>query len=138
MFFLPSRKSTRPFFALPLRTLSARDLGISDSQLNALKQTYYGLKHRTLPGKLGLGEWYTEYDCGTVACIAGWADYFNTNETDATFCSYPGQAPGLYSLFMPIVPCLYAKVTRQEAAAALKGWLTTGKTDWSHVPVRPY
>jgi len=71
-------------------------------------------------------------ECGTVGCLAGWAAI----EMGVKPSRVIGMAESgiLGDLFYPdILPGKYHKITTEQAAIALRNYLTTGEVDWSHV-----
>lgn len=88
-------------------------------------------------------------DCGTAACIAGWAAYLfdgspiscalpNTGETEAHEAA--AELLGLnedeaYALFIPIVLAgRWNDITNADAALVLDHLIRTGRVDWSVAP----
>ena len=83
------------------------------------------------------------HDCGTPACIAGWAAWEASGRQSRDlydiYADVEGQAREFlgigYSeadvLFYPPFPVIYATVTPTEAAATLRHLAETGRVDWS-------
>jgi hypothetical protein len=73
-------------------------------------------------------------DCGTIGCIAGWADVIGGTDL-VTKCCRHDLPNNLQKLF---VPCLTAKlgpnylreISAPQAAVALRSYLTTGHPNW--------
>lgn len=80
------------------------------------------------------------HNCGTVACIAGWAHFLHggRSKNHSKIFNHAKEVLGLddtkaYELFAPF-SYKRAKVTPSDAALALFTLAETGKVDWSHVP----
>lgn len=69
------------------------------------------------------------HDCGTVACIGGWAAALMGLRHATDFVNY-SHSPRLTALFFP-PSCLMDLITPDIAAAGLRAYLTTGKADWA-------
>lgn len=86
-----------------------------------------------LTNHFNMDQWRNKWDCGTVACIGGTAELvggfrFRSGEN--------GQLGGnldLEELCYPNIASGYADITPQEAAQALRNYLTTGKAKWEEV-----
>jgi hypothetical protein len=86
------------------------------------------------------------HDCGTPACIAGWAawealgrqrgDLYSIHtDLDAKAREFLDIDPlKAEDLFYPPFPIVYATVTPSEAAATLRHLAETGEVDWSVKP----
>lgn len=114
------------------------DLSISAIEQDALVKTLGYLERGDLPGRLNLKLWTCRNgadDCGTVACIAGWAWIFSggTAFTDVVGKTGLGghddwfnkRPRGLKDLF------LSADKSSAGAAAALRSYLTHGEPRWA-------
>lgn len=114
------------------------ELEISDAEFDALAKVLGMLEREEFSfGKVGkTGEmaaptsgmtfhmnclWLTE-ECGTVACIGGWAAYF-MGENPNDYLSGP-RPRNLFRLFWPGGVGYFA--TRSQAAIALRNYLTPG------------
>lgn len=116
---------------------TSAELGISEIEHTALIQTLGYLERGDLPGELNLNLWCVEDDqCGTVACIAGWAWHFSGKKafldivgddgiggTDRTWMDKRSVA--LRALFLAS-----AKYERC-AAIGLRNFLRTGEPHWA-------
>lgn len=74
--------------------------------------------------------WNVEcHDCGTVACIGGIAETLG-----GVSFSVAGLPSALDDLFYPrVVEKNTEEISLDEAAVALRGYLETGRTSWSHL-----
>jgi hypothetical protein len=133
---------------------SATDLKITEKQKQALIKTLVLLEtkklthmekpisslefkdnHPVLGKFFNMDVWASTYEsCGTVSCIGGTAEiiggpgvYFSAISSD-----FP---KNLLDLFYPntIMPELYEDITTEQAATALRNYLTTGKPNWKNV-----
>jgi hypothetical protein len=74
------------------------------------------------------------WDCGTAACLGGWAERIGGPDL-----FFDTTSPALSELFYPTpdegVPIhnLYNTITVPQAAAALRNYLTTGAAQWDDV-----
>lgn len=128
---------------------TAADLGISDAELNALIKVLGmlergELKHTESHGDLAYGapvgdivgfnmsSYYGEGTCGTVCCIAGWAEYVgklprhSLTDTDN---------PDLSDLFLPGLGRRLEDFLPEHAAIAIRSYLTTGEANWAEAIV---
>ena len=86
------------------------------------------------------------HDCGTVACIGGWAYALSVDETE-DFWALGTSAPAIYimdsaaeflglsetesrALFIPYVPCPLTRITVNQAIATLERLRDTGEVVW--------
>jgi hypothetical protein len=111
--------------------LSADALDISENDLRALIKVLGllergELKHVQLkkydckvPDAFNMEFW----DCGTAHCIGGWAHQFGA---DLNQCN-----PGIWGLCFPEEHDGYANITVEEAAIALRSYLTCGDAKWA-------
>ena len=84
--------------------------------------------------------WNRSESCGTVLCIAGWVEAMIGAERHLNllygYCDLSlelrWQLEKLYFPFNSWVkaPCAWNDITPNQAAAAIRGLLATGKTDW--------
>lgn len=118
----------------------AADLGISEPQREALMKTLVLLETgkltyaphspkmvpRTAPytGHFNMSGWAREGECGTVRCIGGTASIIG-----AVHFEVP-RPQALENLFYPPAPILIDKITVDQAATALRSYLTTGDAKW--------
>lgn len=132
--------------------LSAADLGISDDEHDALIKVLHMLERNELrhaptfdaeyegggrwnatePGNLfNMKWWLVESECGTAACIHGWAKMVARPKVIFEDIRHHP----IEDLFIP-TECLardirFDDVTPAQAAQALSSYLTTGKPNWS-------
>jgi hypothetical protein len=124
---------------------SAADLGITEPQKEALMKTLVLLETGKLShapigdgyypetgpftGQFNMVHWNSSvHNCGTVACIGGTAELVGGVSFEK-FGSHKN--PQLYRLFMPDVPEMqWNFITPEQAATALRSYLTTGDAKW--------
>lgn len=124
---------------------TADELDISQPQLEALQKTLVLLETGKLtyvqpsdtslsylgPNPVFTGHFNMEFwantiaECGTVACIGGTAEMIGQ-------VSFDGYGPALDRLFYPH-GCNYSNITIDQAARALRNYLTTGEASWAEV-----
>lgn len=73
--------------------------------------------------------------CGTIACIGGTAELVG-NLPKSDFHHAAKDNSELYNLFCPDDVMIWDEITVEEAAMALRSYLTTGKADWSAATTR--
>ena len=126
---------------------SAADLDLTEPQRDALIETLSfmecgKIKHISLDkvafsddsqeavfsGLFNLSAWVdSDYRCGTVGCIGGTAELIS----GVSFDGWENK-PRLQQLFNPSTLIDdFDSVTVEQAARALRGFLTTGTADWS-------
>lgn len=134
---------------------SAKDLGLEQKEWEALIQTLMLMeagaiihvdtrKNITRPpeGKFmfNMQDWREDFTgCGSVCCIGGSAEFFGKLPFNAMGGkAYTLQKNGDSNLAELFFPGEYTgfrgswrKLTPQQAAKALRGYLTTGTTNWS-------
>lgn len=114
------------------------DLGISETEHRALIATLGYLEREDLPGILNLNMWAVRAgkgDCGTNACIAGWAWIFSDCKAFADIVGPSGtgggedwvacRPKGLRALL------LSAHHDATHAPSALRNYLTHGEPRWA-------
>jgi hypothetical protein len=135
--------------------MTAADLGLNDRQFDSLvkvlKLLEVGLlKHVSSPryrypgntpdeinslpdpsfdGLFNMASWMCDSDCGTVACIGGTACLL---AGDPLLFLHGEELPALDALFFP-VPSVGSSnwITTEQAARALRSYLTTGDPKWT-------
>jgi hypothetical protein len=120
--------------------LPAGDLGISDIERDALITTLYAFERGEIDN-------FTmrrfREDCGTPACICGWANHFSDGRAFTEVSTMPGllavkrlhrRLPKELQYLFDIqgLP-LRAAATPAQAAAALSNYLTLGEPRWDEV-----
>jgi hypothetical protein len=128
---------------------SSADLGLEDEEVHALIKVLGMLEreevsyHEAGEGRYGttddlrpfaafnMEHFFADADCGTVACICGWAIHLG-NLDRKELVSKRLHIPALEDLFDPYrhAPGKVNLITTQQAAAALRSYLTTGKAHW--------
>jgi hypothetical protein len=118
---------------------TATDLGITENELSALI-TVLGMLERgelkhvidydlrknqigPLTGHFNMLEWNVSASCGTVCCIGGTAELIMGRE-------FENEPPELHKLFFPNINSTYRNITVEQAAIALRSYLTTGNSNW--------
>lgn len=123
---------------------SAHELGISEPQFDALRKTLVLMEtgklfHVPAPhvplsdmnphftGRFNMAAWCRDSDCGTVCCIGGTAEIIG----HVNFSDRDGPLDDLfYGKGLP--PEIHlSQVTPDQAARALRSYLTTGDAKWS-------
>lgn len=103
-------------------------LGIKAAEFEALTKVLGMLEREEIPARMFTMTHVGEPECGTAGCIKGWA------------CSVSGQQfrqrtcpPNLMALFFPgaEAQCDAYKATREQAAIALRNYLTHGEPRWA-------
>jgi hypothetical protein len=88
-----------------------------------------------------MGKWLENYNCGTVSCIAGTACLISGNGALFNSVRRPSGLVGmlfsrkhrtLRRLFFPNVRS-FDDITTEQAATALRSFLTTGDFDWHEI-----
>lgn len=119
--------------------LSATDLNIDPDEHQALiavlgkfergelvhQPQYYDITDKFgEPCGFNMARW----QCGTVMCIGGWAEYINGGRFDhKNYCLTES-----YKLYYPNI-LDYSRITPTQACAALTNYLTTGNADWESI-----
>lgn len=133
------------------------DLGITNAEFDALAKVLGMLERGELPhdkfnysgivgDKFNMFGICAKRECGTVACILGWARIVGRDEDmfqNAVWGDITEQLPEVQRLFLiqdiPVLRMMdrlkrrIASVTDAEAAIALRGYLTTGDANWEEV-----
>jgi hypothetical protein len=124
---------------------TAADLGISEVELDALIKVLGmlergELKHTESYGDLAyeaplgaivgfnMSSYYGEGTCGTVCCIAGWAEVVGRLPRNS-MAETANQ--GLSALFLPGIGKCLEDIRPDKAAIALRSYLTTGDANWA-------
>lgn len=121
------------------------DLDLTDEQFEALCKTLVLLETEKLEhvpggmdfvngnyafsGRFNMSIWSGNSPCGTVACIGGTAEMVG----NVSFSPIHKQKtnPRLVSLFFPpMKTSMWDSITPQQAATALRSYLTTGNPHW--------
>ncbi len=123
--------------------LTAADLKLSHGEVEALIGVLHMLERgelvdtkrgeSTVPNGFCMSTVSDEKDCGTAACLMGWAQFISKSDKvfDVVFCGdrYP---QSMYELFMFGDSRRHA-VKGEQAARALSNYLTTGDAKWDEV-----
>ncbi len=76
---------------------------------------------------------WVQEKCGTIGCIAGWAAIEMGVKPYIVTGIAEDENKELEALFYPPSMKKYGKINTEQAATALRNYLTTGEVDWSHV-----
>jgi hypothetical protein len=132
---------------------TATDLGITDAEHEALTKvlgmlerdeirhapinydkSFYmrkpaGVKHIDF----NMGEVFSHTACGTAACIAGSCDFFFKTRFSSSNALRDDLPDALNALFCPdtLSGSEWEKITAEQAARALRSYLTTGEANWA-------
>jgi hypothetical protein len=124
---------------------AASDLGISEIEHRALITVLGMLERDEIPFE-DKGEWspmngepvafnmmhvYGDAPCGTVCCLAGWAEYVAQARPFSLF-GKRNRHEGLKALLDPYFGRGFRleRIAPAQAAVALRSFLTTGDPDW--------
>jgi hypothetical protein len=120
--------------------LSARDLSITEVERDALIATLFAFERGEIDN-FTMRRFREE--CGTPACICGWANYFSEGSAFAEVSSMPGTlaVKRLHRRLPKQLQYLFdiqglpqqAGATQAQAAAALANYLTSGEPRWDEV-----
>lgn len=120
---------------------TAAELGISEIEWSSLVATLFALQRGEVGG-LNMGMY--RHDCGTPACLCGWAHhlsegrafpelanvrgFFGHDRTNEELAQrLPRELSALFGITLSTVP----RPTTDQAAIALRGYLTTGRQAWA-------
>jgi hypothetical protein len=122
--------------------LSAGDLGISEVERDALIATLFAFERGEIEN---FTMRYFRDNCGTPACICGWANHFSDGRAFGEVSSVPGTlaVKRLHRRLPKQLQYLFdiqglpqqAGATQAQAAAALSNYLTFGEPRWDEVEV---
>ncbi len=85
-----------------------------------------------MPFVVGVGE------CGTTACILGWANHLENESVFSLWADMPDELERLFGVHRMLEDGAYS-ATVSQAATALRNYLTTGKPRWREAKKRkPY
>lgn len=120
---------------------TAADLGLADDEHSALIKTLALMdggklthvhpdwlgryEERGFTGNFNMGWWEAGHTCGTAYCIGGTAEIVGNVE----FPLCAEQSIGLRNLFYPFGTAM-ERITVEQAAIALRSYLTTGDARW--------
>ena len=122
--------------------MSAKQLGLETPEYEALKKTLDmlesdGISHSYLgpPNEkdglvFNMAAWHNSYGCGSVCCIGGTAEMVGQLERYSLDTKAKNNRQ-LRELFYPLNQSIdFGKITTEQAAAALRNYLITGKPNW--------
>lgn len=117
----------QPEWEALIKTLTLMEAGAIIHATTDMKQA-----GKRVEGHLfNMSNWKDYYQCGTVCCIGGSAEVFGNlrhqSMDKASKRLYREGNLNLHNLFFN----WEGSPSPKEAAVALRGYLTTGKTDWS-------
>lgn len=123
---------------------TADELRITEPQHNALRLTLNALERDELKhvrpsirgddgtpftGHFNMDCWHAATECGTVACIGGTAEMLGRLPANSLRTAMSINRR-LRDLFYPQGLCGWAEITSDQAAMALRSFLTTGNANW--------
>lgn len=119
---------------------TAADLGLSDAEFDALAQVLGMLEREEIePRKFSMRS--TVHDCGSPACICGWAGHVSNwaafPEAEKRFSGeallrrLPKQLNDLFLFSRGGLHTPQARATPSQAAIALRNYLTHGEPRWA-------
>lgn len=122
--------------------MSAKRIGMSDRELDAHIKVLGMLERGELVHvndapqgeRFNMSDCGTINECGTVACIGGWVALCLGRKSQRTLVNYVHSVTGpREELYFPHFhhPVMPHKITPQQAAHALRNYLTTGKPGWA-------
>lgn len=121
------------------------ELRISQAQFDALVKTlgilernetvwvsidcvsHHNIEKIKFTGHFNMDVWQEPHKCGTVCCIGGTAELIGGVEFD------PHKNYALWGLFYPNINLEYSKITVEQAACALRNYLTYGEAKWQEI-----
>lgn len=118
---------------------TAAELGISEEKVSALCKTLALMDSGNLKlteespvfarklsfsGQFNMNQWSASNKCGTIACIGGTAEIVGNVKFTRV------ETPQLHSLFYPRLVKGWSAITVEQAAIALRSYLTTGDARW--------
>jgi hypothetical protein len=120
--------------------LPATDLGISEVERDALIATLFAFERGEIDN---FTMRHFRENCGTPACICGWANYFSEGRAFAEVTSMSGvlATKRLYHRLPKQLQYLFdiqglpqqSGATQAQAAAAMSNYLTSGEPRWDEV-----
>lgn len=117
---------------------SAAELGLKEDQRAALEAVLRMLERKelknsdlscTIKNGFNMSRVWLENECGTVGCMAGWARHLSQREDMFSFDELVGGPHNISILFMYGDERRH-NVSVEQAAIALRHYLTTGVVDW--------
>lgn len=117
---------------------TATDLGLNDLSHTALtkvlgllerQEVKWTDKYTPIPNGFNMGAVLQQEECGTVACILGWAMILGSPGNFKSNDPTDKQQDRLDNLFMPR-GFMSGTYTVEHAATALRNYLTTGDAQW--------
>ncbi len=119
---------------------TAVDLGIKDAEIEALIKVLGMLerselvpsppRYSSVPNGFNMLTIGHQDQCGTVGCILGWCQYIGGESLFRDETGFVQLTEGASNLFMFGVEGR-GKVTPEQAALALRSYLTTGDANWA-------
>lgn len=110
---------------------TAADLGISDQMLSDLIQTLGRMERGEITDERFTMHAIGSPDCGTSGCIMGWARGRRTNKAWPVAGDILDRSDGLSRLFFPHHVQNGFRANVEEAAMALRSYLSTGEANWA-------
>lgn len=84
-------------------------------------------------GHFNMSAWNSTEECGTVGCIGGTAELLGSLTAHSLIYCAAANRTFRDLLYPKIGEKLWSDITVDQAATALRSYLTTGIADWSHV-----
>lgn len=86
------------------------------------------------PRKFNMGAWDTPTSCGMVGCIGGLVEAISKVKLRTKYSSPTALVPlGLQELCYPDLSYSYDDITVEQAATALRQYLSTGEANWKSI-----
>ena len=117
--------------------MKAEALGITEAEVAALVHVLGMMDREELRDTQAdrdergfcMSSWPNLHDCGTPACIGGWASRLLGYDWSL---KDDGTAPGAHDLFFP-TGADWRAISMAKATIALRNYLTTGEARWAEV-----
>lgn len=123
---------------------TAEALGITDAEREALRTVLGMLERGELPQRtdwplkglmFDMGDFLVEDECGTAACIVGHAHLASGRRVFEDWVAggvpYSHVDSALHELFLPDGVYHLYEITPEQAAVAVRSFLTTGAAKWA-------
>jgi hypothetical protein len=107
------------------------------NERETLAQVAAALRAGTIEGKFDMGEAASQYDCGTVACIGGWAWLFENPDDFDGAQNFVGTQTGALDNLLYWVG-YYGDLSPEHAADAIDNYLAGDKVPWQKVEGNRY
>jgi hypothetical protein len=108
--------------------MSADQLHVTREEHSAMIEVLRMLERGELVKRLNMGVVW----CGTIGCIGGWVAHIMGEDENCYANTYMFHGGGLQELYWNTDACLEG-TTPDQAASALRNFLTTGNAQWAEV-----